>query len=72
MDDRNQSFEERLAYRLAARRFESAFEALEQLPQDDRQLLLGEVAERILQQLRNAPSEEPKGPKVVGIAIERS
>lgn len=72
MDNRIRSFEEKMAHRTATRRFESAFEALEQLPQDDRQLLLREVAERIVQQLRNAPSEEPKGPKVVGIAIERS
>jgi hypothetical protein len=72
MDDRKRSFEEKLAYRIAARRFESGFEACQQLSQDNRQRLLKEIAERILQLLQNAPSEEPSVPKVLGIKIKRS
>jgi hypothetical protein len=42
MDER--SFDEELAYRIAARRFESAFEACEKLSQEDKQLLSANVA----------------------------
>jgi hypothetical protein len=72
MDDHKRSFEEKLAYRIAARRFESAFEACQQLPQDDRQLLLKEIAERILPQLANTHSEGRSAPKVLGIEIKES
>lgn len=72
MNDRERSFEEKLAYRIAARRFESAFEACQQLTQDDRQLLLKEIAERVLEQLPNAPSERQTAPKVLGIEIKES
>jgi hypothetical protein len=72
MDDRERSFEEKLVYRRAASRFESAFEACEQLSQDDRQLLLKEIAVRILQQLPMAPSDERTAPKVVGIEIKQT
>ncbi len=66
MDDRS------LEYRIALRRFEAAFEALERVPDDDRQLLLREIGQRLLQQMPKAPSEERKGPTVIGIEIGRS
>jgi hypothetical protein len=72
MDDHKRTFEEKLAYRIAARRFESAFEACQQLSQDDRQLLLKEIAERILPQLGNTHSEGRIAPKVLGIEIKES
>jgi len=72
MDERKRSFEEVLEYRVAVRRVESAFEACERLPYEDRQLLLKKIAERVLQQLPNALSEEQKAVKVIGIEIKPS
>lgn len=72
MEDRVRSFEKQLAYRIAARRFKSAFDACQQLSEDDRQLLLKEIAERILQILPKAPAAEQSVPKVLGIEIKQS
>jgi hypothetical protein len=40
-----------LDYRIAVGRFESALEASELLPDDDRELLLKDIAKQILKQL---------------------
>ena len=72
MDDLKRAFDEKLAYRIAARRFESAFEACQKLAEQDRQALLKEIADRVLQQLRAAPSPELDMPKVLGIKVEQS
>lgn len=44
-------FAQTLDYRIAVGRFESALEACELLPDDDRELLFREVAKQILQRL---------------------
>ena len=72
MDERKRSFDEALEYRIAVRRFESAFEAYERLPHEDRQLLLTEVAKRVLRQLPHAPPEGQRAVKVIGIEIKQS
>jgi len=72
MGDRKRSFGEALEYRVAVRRFASAFEACEHLPLSDRQLLLKDIANRIFQQLSAAPPEEQKAVKVTGITIKQS
>jgi hypothetical protein len=72
MDDRIRSFDELLEYRIAIRRFESAFEACVQLPDEKRQLLLMEVAKRVSQQLQHTPSEEQTEVKVIGIKIKQT
>lgn len=48
---RDPSFAQTLDYRIAVGRFEFALEASERLPDDDRELLLREVAKQILQRL---------------------
>ena len=65
MEDHKRSFGENLAYRIAARRFESAFEACQQLSESDRQLLLKETAERILHFLPKTPAAKQSAPKVL-------
>lgn len=72
MDDRKRNFGESLAYRIAARRFNSAFDACQQLSEDDQQLLLKEIAQRISQTLPKAPAAEQSAPKVLGIKITQS
>ena len=71
MDDRIRSFDELLEYRIAIRRFESAFEACERLADEKRRLLLKEVATRVSQQMPHAPSEEQTEVKVIGIEIKQ-
>ncbi len=71
MDEHKQSFEERVRYRIALRRFDAAFEACEHLPGDERRSLLEDIARRILQQFPAASSEEPKVTRVVGIEIKQ-
>jgi hypothetical protein len=58
MDGRKRSFLETLDYRIAVGRFESALEACERLPDDDRELLLRKIARQILSQV---PSGAPTG-----------
>ena len=72
MDDRKRSFGEGVNYRVAARLFDSAFEACERLPHADQQLLLKEIAKRILRQMPNPPSEEQRAVKVIGIEIKQA
>jgi hypothetical protein len=64
MDDLERAFDEKVAYRIAARQFESAFEACQKLSQEHRQLLLKEIADRAIQQRQTAPSAESDVPKV--------
>jgi hypothetical protein len=47
----DQSYAQTMDYRVAVGRFESALEASERLPDDDRELLLRDIAKQILQQL---------------------
>jgi hypothetical protein len=61
MGGRKRSLEETLDYAIAVGRFDSAFEACEQLHPDDRELLLEAMAERIIKRLAKAPAAE--GPK---------
>jgi hypothetical protein len=69
MDNDRRAFKEAWDYRVALRRFESAFEAAERLAAAERQVLLGQVARWLLQHIRNVPSEEQKTVKVLGIEI---
>jgi hypothetical protein len=72
MDDRKRSFGEGVNDRVAARLFDCAFEACERLPDADQQLLLKEIAKRILRQMPNPPSEEQTAVKVIGIKIKQA
>jgi hypothetical protein len=70
MDDRKRSFAEQLDYRIARRRFESAFEACEKLTDVDRELLLREFVERVSKRLGQTQPDEQKAVKVIGVKIE--
>jgi len=73
MDDRKRSIGEALDYRIAVRRFESAFEACARLPHTDQQLLLREIAKRVSQRQQPVPEpEEQKAVKIVGIEIKQA
>jgi hypothetical protein len=72
MDDDRRAFKEAWDYRVAVRRFESAFEAAERLAAAERQLLLEQVARWLLQHFRTPPSEEQKTVKVLGIEISQA
>jgi hypothetical protein len=56
---------------MAVRMFESAFQACERLPDEDKLLLFREVAKRLLHQIPNNRSEEPTAVKIVGIEIKQ-
>jgi hypothetical protein len=71
MDDDKRSFKEAWDYRVAVRRFESAFEAAERLAVAERQLLLEQVARWLLQHIPKVPSQEQNTVKVVGIEINQ-
>ena len=51
-------------------KLQSALEACERLPHDDRLLLLKEIATRLLQRLSNAPSKVQKEVQVESIEIK--
>ncbi len=72
MDEDRAAFREAWKYRAAVRRFESAFEAAEQLAEAERQLLLEQVANWLLQHMPNVPLEEPKTTEVVGIETNQA
>ena len=65
-------FKEAFDYRIAVRRFESAFEACDRLVQEDRELLLRQIAERVLGSLPNPTSQKQKTVEIVGIEIKHS
>ena len=72
MDESKRSFKEALDYRIAVRRFKSAFEACDRLVQEDRELLLRQMAEQALGCLPIPTSQEQKTVEVVGIEIKHS
>jgi hypothetical protein len=69
MDDDRAAFKEAWKYRAAVRRFQSAFEAAEQLAEPERQLLLEQLGNWLLEHMPNVPSEQPKTAEVVGIEM---
>jgi hypothetical protein len=72
MDESKRSFKEAFDYRIAVRRFESAFEACDRLLQQDRESLLRQIAERALDRLPTPRSQKQKTVEIVGIEIEHS
>ena len=60
-----------LAYRIAARMFESAFAACERLPEGEQQLLLREIGKRILKNISPPAMDTVKSIQVVGIEIKQ-
>jgi DNA polymerase I-like protein with 3'-5' exonuclease and polymerase domains len=62
---------ETIAYRMAARMFESAFAACERLPETSRQLLLREIGKRILKNISPPPTEAVKRIEIVGVEIKQ-
>ena len=60
VDDDKAAFREAWKYRVAVRRFQSAFAAVEGLAEPERQLVLEQVANWLLRHMPNVPSEEPK------------
>jgi hypothetical protein len=71
MNKQKQYPDETMAYRLAARMFESAFAACERLPESDQQLLLREIGKRILKIISASPTEAVKPIQIVGVEIKR-
>jgi hypothetical protein len=67
MDDDRSAFRESWKYRMAVRRFQSAFEAVGELGEAERQLLLERVGNWLLQHMRSVPSKESKTAKVVRV-----
>ena len=72
MDDHKRDFSEELDYRIALRRFESAFEACQRLPDEDRESLLRDIARQILEQLPNDLPREQRPVQVIGVEIKNS
>ena len=62
---------ENLAYKIAARMFESALAACERLPEAERQLLLREIGKRILKNISPPAMDTIKSIQVVGIEIRQ-
>jgi hypothetical protein len=71
MNKQKQHPDETLAYRIAARMFESAFAACERLPEPGRQLLLREIGKRILKNISSSPTEAVKAIQIVGVEIKQ-
>ena len=71
MNEQKQNREESVAYRIAARMFESAFTACERLPEADRQFLLREIGKRILKTISKFPAETAKPVQVLGVEIKQ-
>jgi hypothetical protein len=67
----NENPSETMAYRIAARMFESAFTACERLPEADRQFLLREIGERILKNISVPPTEAVKPVQIVSVEIRQ-
>ena len=72
MSEQNQSptLGGKTAYRVAARLFESAFAALEHLPEADQHLLLIEIGKRVLGRMPQPPLETAKPIQIVGVEIK--
>ena len=71
MNEQKQNPIESMAYRIAARMFESAFAACERLPEADRQLLLREIGKRILKNISPPITEAVKPIQIVGVEIRQ-
>jgi len=71
MNESKQDFRETLAYRIAARMFESAFAACGRLPEADQQFLLREIGKRILKDISQFSAETIKPVQVVGVQIKQ-
>ena len=71
MNEQEQNPVETLAYRIAARMFESAFAACERLPEPGRQLLLREIGKRVLKNISPSPTEAVKPIQIVGVEIKQ-
>lgn len=72
MDDDRVAFKEAWKYRAAVRRFQSAFEAAEQFADAERQLLLEQLANWLVQHMPNVPVGTPKTGEVVGIEMNQA
>jgi hypothetical protein len=72
MDDDRAAFKEAWKYRAAVRRFPSAFEAAEQLADPERQLLLEQLANWLLEHMPNVSPEQPKTAEGVGIEMDEA
>jgi hypothetical protein len=70
MDERKRSWAEAAEYQIVLLRVESAFEACERLPHDDRLSLLKEITARLLQRLSNVSSKKQKEVQVESIEIK--
>ena len=71
MSGQKQNPEETLAFRVAKRMFESSFAACERLPEAEQQVLMREIATRLLKKIPQPPTETVKPIRVVGIQIEQ-
>jgi hypothetical protein len=71
MNDDRSAFRESWKYRVAVRRFQSAFEAAEGLAEAERRLLLEQVGSWLLQHMPSVPSGESKTAKVVHVEISQ-
>ena len=71
MNESKEDHRETVAFRIAARMFESAFAACERLPVADQQFLLREIGKRILQNISKLPAEVAKPVQVVGVEIKQ-
>jgi hypothetical protein len=57
------------SYRIASRLFVSALEECDRLPDDERQLLIGEICDQLRQRMPQ-PNAPVGSPKVTGITIK--
>jgi len=64
MDDDRRAFSKAWKYRMAVRRFQSAFEAVDGLADAERRLLLEQVANWLLEHMPGVPSQEPRTAEV--------
>jgi len=71
MNEQKQHPDETLAYRVAARIFESALSACERLPEPDQQLLLKEIGKRGREKISPPAKETAKPAQVAGVKIKQ-
>jgi hypothetical protein len=71
MSGQKREFEETLAFRVAKRMFESSFAACEKLPEAEQQVLMREIAKRVLAKIPSPATEMVKPIRVVGIQIQQ-
>jgi hypothetical protein len=71
MSGQKRESEETLAFRVARRMFESSFAACERLPEAEQQVLMREVAKRVLGKIPQSPTETVKPIQILGIEIKQ-